>query len=335
MSKSIGNIIPARKAMNDLGADVLRLWLASTDYRNEVAVSEEILKRTGDSYRRIRNTARFMLSNLSGFDPEAHRVADEDLLPLDRWAVDCAARLQEELRQAYDSYQFHQVCQRLHHFCAVEMGGFYLDIIKDRQYTTRADSLPRRSAQTALYRIADAMARWMAPILSFTADEIWENLPGERESSVLLASWGEPLLRLSAKDALGSAFWEQVIAVRTAVNKSLEALRADGVLRGSLDATVTLYCDAALKPALEELGDELRFVLITSEARVLDLDDAPAAARETELAGLKIDAQPSAEEKCERCWHRREDVGAHADHPTLCGRCVSNVDGLGEVRHFA
>lgn len=335
MSKSIGNIIPARKAMNDLGADVLRLWLASTDYRNEVAVSEEILKRTGDSYRRIRNTARFMLSNLSGFDPEAHRVADEDLLPLDRWAVDCAARLQEELRQAYDSYQFHQVCQRLHHFCAVEMGGFYLDIIKDRQYTTRADSLPRRSAQTALYRIADAMARWMAPILSFTADEIWENLPGERESSVLLASWGEPLLRLSAKDVLGSAFWEQVIAVRTAVNKTLETLRADGVLRGSLDATVTLYCDAALKPALEELGDELRFVLITSEARVLHLDDAPAAARETELAGLKIDAQPSAAEKCERCWHRRDDVGAHADHPTLCGRCVSNVDGPGEVRHFA
>ena len=262
-------------------------------------------------------------------------VADEDMLPLDRWAVDCAARLQEELRQAYDSYQFHQVCQRLHHFCAVEMGGFYLDIIKDRQYTTRADSLPRRSAQTALYRIADAMARWMAPVLSFTADEIWENLPGEREASVLLASWGEPLLRLSPKDALGSEFWEQIIAVRTAVNKSLEALRAEGALRGSLDATVTLYAAPALRESLEKLGDELRFVLITSDAGVEALDSAPETARATELDSLRVEAQPSSAEKCERCWHRRDDVGADPTHPTLCGRCVSNVDGAGEVRHFA
>ncbi len=335
MSKSLGNIIPARKAMNDLGADVLRLWLASTDYRNEVAVSDEILKRTGDSYRRIRNTARFMLANLSGFDPSEHMVPNEELLPLDRWAVDCAARVQEGLRQAYDAYQFHQVCQRLHHFCASEMGGFYLDIIKDRQYTTQVDSLARRSAQTALYRIVDALARWMAPILSFTADEIWENLPGDREDSVFLAGWGEPLLQLGSHDALDAAFWERVIAVRGAVNRELEALRAAGSLRGSLDADVTLYCDEALLAELTRLGDELRFVLITSEARLAPLSDAPAEASTTEIDALALVATVATAEKCERCWHRRDDVGSNPDHPTLCSRCVSNVEGPGEVRHFA
>lgn len=335
MSKSLGNILPARKAMNDLGADVLRLWLASTDYRNEVAVSDEIFKRTGDSYRRIRNTARFMLSNLSGFDPAVHAVSDDDLLPLDRWAVDCAARLQDDLRRAYDEYQFHQVCHRLHNFCGGEMGGFYLDIIKDRQYTTQADSLPRRSAQTALYRIADAMARWMAPVLSFTAEEIWENLPGEREDSVLLASWGEPLMRLSQSDALDATFWDELIAVRVAVNKQLEQLRGAGDLRGSLDADVTLYCSDALLERLARLGDELRFVLITSEARLAPLSDAVDTAGETDVEGLRVSAVPATAEKCERCWHRREDVGSLEAHPTLCGRCVTNVDGAGEVRYFA
>ncbi len=335
MSKSLGNIIPAKKAMNELGADVLRLWLASTDYRNEVAVSDEILKRTGDSYRRIRNTARFMLANLSGFDPATDLLPDEDLLPLDRWAVDSAARLQETLKQAYDDYQFHQVCHRLHNYCAGEMGGFYLDIIKDRQYTTQADSLPRRSAQTALYRIVDAMARWMAPVLSFTADEIWEHLPGEREESVFLAGWGEPLLRLSSRDELGEDFWAELIRVRTAVNKQLESLRAAGELRGSLDATVTLYCDQRLGELLGLLGDELRFVLITSDAQVQALESAPDSVVETDVEGLRVVATPSMAKKCERCWHRRDDVGSFAAHPTLCGRCVKNVAGGGEVRRFA
>jgi isoleucyl-tRNA synthetase len=335
MSKSIGNIIPARKAMNELGADVLRLWLASTDYRNEVAVSDEIFKRTGDAYRRIRNTARFMLANLSGFDPAQHALADDELLPLDRWALDAAARLDEALEGAYESYQFHQVCHRLHNFCANEMGGFYLDIIKDRQYTTRPDSLPRRSAQTALYRIADAMARWMSPVLSFTADEIWENLPGEREDSVHLAHWGEALPRLAAGAALDGAFWEGVIAVRDAVNRQLEVLRGTGAMRGSLDADVTLFCDAALRDQLANLDDELRFVMITSEARLADLAAAPEDAAETALPGLRIVAVAASAEKCERCWHRREDVGTNTAHPTLCARCVSNVEGPGEERHFA
>jgi isoleucyl-tRNA synthetase len=335
MSKSLGNIIPARKAMNDLGADVLRLWLASTDYRNEVAVSEEILKRTGDAYRRIRNTARFLLANLAGFDPAQDMLPDEQLLPLDRWALDAAARLQEDLRRAYDGYQFHLVCSRLHNFCANEMGGFYLDIIKDRQYTTRADSVPRRSAQTALYRIADALARWMAPILSFTADEIWENLPGEREDSVLLAAWGPALARLPADSPLDAAFWDEIVAVRAAVNRRLEVLRGEGALRGSLDAEVTLYCDDARQARLARLGDELRFVLITSAAAVEPLAAAPETAAATEVDGLRVEARASTAAKCERCWHRRDDVGSDPRHPTLCARCVSNVEGPGEERRFA
>ena len=335
MSKSLGNIIPARKAMNDYGADVLRLWLASTDYRNEVAVSEEILRRSGDVYRRIRNTARFMLANLAGFDPAQHRLPVEELLPLDRWALDTAARLQTDLQASYHDYQFHPVCSRLHNFCAVEMGGFYLDIIKDRQYTTGADSRPRRSAQTALYLIADALARWMAPILSFTADEIWEHLPGEREDSVFLATWGEPLPTLAEDAQFGTAFWEELIGVRTALNKALEQLRADGALRGSLDADVTLYAEDALLSRLEQLGDELRFILITSEARLKPIEAAPAEALETAVSGLRFQVTVSAAPKCERCWHRRDDVGADPRHPTLCGRCVSNIEGPGEVRRFA
>ena len=335
MSKSLGNIIPARKAMNDLGADVLRLWLASTDYRNEVAVSDEILKRTGDVYRRIRNTARFMLANLSGFDPRQDALPEADMLPLDRWALDAAAQLQDALRESFNSYQFHQVCHRLHNFCAGEMGGFYLDIIKDRQYTTQRDSRARRSAQTALFHIADAMARWMAPVLSYTADEIWENLPGERQESVHLVEWADDLPRLADDSGLGADFWLEVIAVRDAVNRHLETLRASGAMRGSLDADVTLYCEDDLAQRLAKLGDELRFVLITSEARLAPLAEAPEDAAETELGGLRVYAVAAESEKCERCWHRRGDVGSDSAHPTLCARCVTNVEGPGEERRFA
>ncbi|MEE4108726.1 MAG: class I tRNA ligase family protein, partial [Halieaceae bacterium] len=212
---------------------------------------------------------------------------------------------------------------------------FYLDIIKDRQYTTQEDSLPRRSAQTALYRIVDAMARWMAPILSFTAEEIWENLPGEREESVFLAGWGAPLLQLGSRDELDAAFWEELIAVRGAVNRELESLRSAGELRGSLDATVTLYCKPELLEQLVRLGDELRFVLITSGADARPIGEAPAGASATEIDGLRIVAAAATAQKCERCWHRRDDVGSHPEHPTLCARCVVNVAGPGEERRFA
>jgi isoleucyl-tRNA synthetase len=335
MSKSLGNIISPKSVMNDLGADILRLWVAATDYRGELAVSDEIFKRTADSYRRIRNTARFLLSNLNGFEPAADSLAFDEMLSLDRWAVDRAARLQEELGEAYESYQFHQIYQKLHNFCANDLGGFYLDVIKDRQYTTREDSIARRSAQTAMHHIAEALVRWVAPILSFTAEEIWENLPGERGDSVLLEQWYQGLSTLPEGEVMGRDYWQQVMAVRSAVNREMEALRAAGELRGSLDAEVELYCEPDLLARLEALGDELRFVLITSGASLGPLATAPEESAESELEGLRVRAFPSPNDKCERCWHRRPDVGSCPDHPGLCGRCVENVDGDGEQRHFA
>ena len=335
MSKSLGNIIAPKTVMNDLGADVLRLWVAATDYRGELTVSEEIFRRTADSYRRIRNTARFLLSNLNGFDPAADSVAPEAMLSLDRWAVDRTAQLQAELVAAYEAYQFHLIYQKLHNFCAVDLGGVYLDIIKDRQYTTRADSLARRSVQTALFHIVEALVRWIAPILSFTAEEIWENLPGERGVSVFLEEWYPIQATLADDEAMGRDYWRQVLAVRAAVNREMEALRAEGGLRGSLEAEVSLYCAPSLLHLLGRLGDELRFVLITSAARLAPLTEAPAEAAATEVEGLALRVVESASEKCERCWHRLPDVGQSAEHPSLCGRCVENLDGAGEVRRFA
>ena len=335
MSKSLGNIIPADKAMKDLGADVLRLYVSAADYRNEISASDEIFKRTADAYRRIRNTARFLLANLAGFDPKTDALPIEQLLPLDRWILGQAHALQSDLRTAYDEYQFHHVYHRLHNFCSGELGGFYLDIIKDRQYTTASDSLARRSAQTSLFHLAEALCRWIAPILSFTAEELWENIPGDRVDSVFLTEWYDALPVPETEGPLNADFWSEMMSVRQQVNKALELAREQGNLRGSLDAAVTLYADAPLSERLRSLGEELRFVLITSEATVAEMSSAPADAVEAEGMALRVQVEAAASEKCERCWHRRPDVGQHSDHPTLCGRCVTNIDGPGEVREFA
>ncbi len=334
MSKSVGNVVAPQQVMSKYGADVLRLWVASTDFSGEMAVSDEILNRTSDAYRRIRNTSRFLLSNLSGFDPAEHLVAADEMLALDRWVVDRAAQLQTEIISAYNSYQFHAVYQKVHHFCALDLGGFYLDIIKDRQYTTQPDSLARRSCQTALYHVAEALARWIAPITSFTADEIWQSLPGERGDSIHLETWYQGLFELAEDDAFGRAFWQQVVDVKTAVNKELENQRKQGGVKSGLATDVTLFCDADLKTLLERLGDELRFVLITSGAQ-LDLLAHAGDAVATELATLKLRVRVSEHGKCTRCWHLREDVGTHVEHPELCGRCVDNVAGVGERRAYA
>ena len=335
MSKSLGNIIPADKAMKDLGADVLRLYVSAADYRNEISASDEIFKRTADAYRRIRNTARFLLANLAGFDPKTDALPIEQLLPLDRWILGQAHALQSDLRTAYDEYQFHHVYHRLHNFCSGELGGFYLDIIKDRQYTTASDSLARRSAQTSLFHLAEALCRWIAPILSFTAEELWENIPGDRVDSVFLTEWYDALPVPETEGPLNADFWSEMMSVRQQVNKALELAREQGNLRGSLDAAVTLYAEAPLSERLRSLGEELRFVLITSEATVAEMSSAPADAVEAEGMALRIQVEAAASEKCERCWHRRPDVGQHSAHPTLCGRCVTNIDGPGEVREFA
>jgi isoleucyl-tRNA synthetase len=335
MSKSRGNVVAPQQVVGSLGADILRLWVAATDYRAEMSVSDEILKRIADSYRRMRNTARYLLANLDGFNPAVHGVPAERMLALDRWAMDRAFLLQEEILKAYEDYNFHLIYQRVHNFCAVDMGAIYLDIIKDRQYTAETESRARRSAQTAMYHIAEALVRWLAPVLSFTADEIWHYLPGERSESVFLANWYEGLTPLAEGAPLGRAFWDTVLAAREAIIKELERVRVEGRIGSSLDAEVDLYAEEALYHTLRHLSDELRFVLITSYARTHPASERPSEALETEMPGLWAVVTPSSYPKCVRCWHHREDVGAHLDHPELCGRCVENVDGAGEQRNFA
>lgn len=331
MSKSLGNVMSPQQVVNDLGADVLRLWVAATDFSAEMSVSEEILKRTADSYRRIRNTARFLLSNLNGFDPARDLLPVEDMLELDRWAVGRAASAQRDILAAYDSYHFHPIYQKLHNFCVTDMGGFYLNIIKDRQYTCQENSRARRSAQSAIYHIAEALVRWVAPVLSFTADEIWRVMPGERGESVFMAEWWS--LPPAAPDAIPDSDWVLIARARNAVNKVLEGKKETGIQK-SLEAEVVLYADDALASALGKLKDELRFVLITSEARLAPLSDANGA-EPTELEGLFLRVDRTSHDKCVRCWHHRADVGAVAEHPELCGRCVENVTGAGERRLFA
>jgi len=338
MSKSLGNVIAPQKVASTLGADILRLWVASADYSGEIAASDEILKRLADAYRRIRNTARFLLANLSGFDPGRDRIPDERMLALDRWAVDQAARLQETVTEAYEAYSFHIIYQRVHNFCSVEMGSFYLDIIKDRQYTTPADSLARRSAQTAMYHVVEAMARWLAPILSFTAEEIWRHLPGERPDSVLLSQWYPELGRLAEDAPMDTDFWAHLLQLRQAVARDLERLRQEQRIGSSLDAEVDLYCEPQMLERVRRLGEELRFVLLTSDARCHSALERPETAIEVPLEQgerLWIEAHPSEHPKCPRCWHRRADVGADPRHPELCSRCADNVAGPGERRRFA
>jgi isoleucyl-tRNA synthetase len=335
MSKSLGNVIAPEKVVKTLGADILRLWVASTDYRSEMTVSDEIFKRTSDVYRRIRNTVRFLLANLAGFNPATDLVDAEKLLSLDAWAVEKAYHLQQEIRHDYDEYQFHLVTQKIHNFCSIDMGSFYLDIIKDRQYTTKNNSIARRSAQTAMYHIAQALVRWLAPILSFTAEEIWRYLPGQHSESIFFESWYEGLFIAPDSVNMGQAFWHEIICIRDAVNKQLEIARNAGKIGSGLEAEVKLYCGRGMIDLLSKLKDELRFVLITSSAELILADNAPAGAEATDVPGLWVQVTPSPNTKCARCWHRRDSVGKDAKHPELCSRCIENVDGKGEHRHFA
>ncbi|MGD9108673.1 MAG: isoleucine--tRNA ligase [Gammaproteobacteria bacterium] len=335
MSKSLGNVVDPNKVMKTAGADILRLWASSIDYAGEIPISDEIFKRTSDVYRRIRNTAKFLLSNINDFVPSKDLLPAKKMLALDRWAVDQARLVQAEIIDCYNNYQFKAIYQKIHHFCSIEMGSFYLDIIKDRQYTTKKNSIARRSAQTAMYHIIEALARWIAPILSFTADEIWQFIPGERSESVFFATWHQDLAVLSDKDKMNQAFWQQMMQVRDAVNKEIERLRADNVLGSALEAEVILYVDDELHNVLHLLEDELRFVLITSSAQLEPLKNAGDDAVETDLEGLKLKVTASEQPKCIRCWHRRKDVGSNSEHPQICARCAENVAGQGEIRKFA
>jgi len=325
----LGNVMSPQKVVNNLGADILRLWIASTDYTGEMTVSDEILNRSADSYRRIRNTMRFMLANTSGFSPLQNAIEFDNMLDLDKWIVSKTADLQVQVLKAYEQYNFHNAMQLILNFCSNDLGGFYLDVIKDRQYTTQEDSRARRSAQTALNHILEAMVRWLSPVLSFTAEEIWQNMPNEKSQSIFLSEWYEGL----------SVGYEN-IAIDTARNinpfirKQMEVMRSDKTIGSSLDAQVDLYCDEKTYQALDQLDDELRFVFITSDARIHPLIDKTDECIEA-LEGVFIKVSKSENEKCVRCWHHREDVGQHAEHIELCGRCIENVAGDGEKREYA
>ena len=319
MSKSKGNVIAPQKVMDQYGADILRLWVATTDYSGELTISDEILKRVVEGYRRIRNTLKFLLANLSDFDPQAHALPVENWLEIDRYALALTRQLQGELQAHYDAYEFHFIVQKLQAFCSEDLGGFYLDILKDRLYTSSVNSRERRAAQNALYHLTHALVRWMAPILSFTGEEVWAQLDGDE--SVFLHTWYA--LPEQANETSLLDHWTRIREVRANVQKELEISRAAGHIGSSLQAEVTLHASPETTALLAPLGDDLRFVLITSQAHVV--------ASETD----RVEVTPSAAKKCERCWHYRDDVDTHADHPGVCGRCVSNLAGNGEARTHA
>ena len=332
LSKSKGNYVALDKLIAEHGADLFRLWAASTDYRNEVSISDEIIKRTGDTYRRIRNTARFLLANLFDFDPRLHTVAPSAMVELDRFIVKRCIDVQTDIVKAYEDYNFHVVYQKIHHFCAVDLGSFYLDIIKDRQYTTAVNSDARRSCQTAMYHVLQALTRWLAPIISFTAEEIWEAIPGYKGESLFIQEWYEAFPDLEEIDL---AFWETIQLVRDEVNKTLEIGRKAGNFGSPLAADLCLYADDALYSVLNRIKGELKFIFITSSVSLYPLSERPEQAVLSESLNLAVFAHASDHTKCERCWHRVPDIGVNNQYPDLCGRCVGNVTDQPEVRHFA
>ena len=342
MSKSLGNGIEPIDVINKMGADVLRLWVSSTDYRGEIPVSDEILKRTSETYRRIRNTVRFLLANTNEFDLAKNGVSFDEMLPLDRWIVARALEIQDEIKEAYLDYSFHNVYQKLQYFCSIDLGSFYLDIIKDRQYTAAKDSLARRSAQTALYHVLEALIRWMAPILSFTAEEVWLAMRArgnERLESVFLTEFYDGLVPLEASSAFNTAYWNRLLEVRGAASKLIEVLRNEGKVGSSLQTKITVYASDELFKEISMLEDELRFVLLSSYAEVKPLVDAPSETEVFELDGEKfaVEVEVLGDEyaKCVRCWHHREEVGKNPAHEELCDRCIENLSENGEVRHYA
>ncbi len=323
MSKSVGNIIEPQKIAGTLGAEILRLWVAATDYSGELSISDEILKRVVESYRRIRNTLRFLLANVSDFDPRAHALPAGEWLDIDRYAVAMMRALQAGVTADYERYEFHTAVAKIQNFCSEDLGGFYLDILKDRLYTTRLDSKPRRAAQSALYHVTQSLLRLIAPILSFTAEEAWRVVNPD-DATIFIHTWHR-LPEIPREDAL-LATWSELRAFRSEVLKKLEEARGAGAIGSPLQAEVEIHANGSKREVLSSLGDDLRFVLITSRATV---GAAPEEGSEA------IVVTPSGHKKCERCWHYRADVGADAAHPEICGRCVANLYGAGEPRAYA
>ncbi len=342
MAKSKGNVVAPQKVNDTLGAEVLRLWVAATDYSGELSISDEILKRVVESYRRIRNTLRFLLANTSDFDIAQHAVPVAQLLEIDRYALALTAQMQREVLADYDKYEFHPAAAKLQTFCSEDLGGFYLDILKDRLYTTKVDSAPRRAAQTALWHITQALLKLMAPILSFTAEEAWSivNQAGSdaggrnnaQSGTTIFTHTYHVLPSVEGADALHTK-WAKLRAVRGEVQRTLEGMREAKTIGSSLQAEVGIAANGETLALLQSLKDDLRFVLITSQAHVSADNSAPADAGTTGTTGITATVSPH--QKCERCWHWRAEVGTHAEHPTLCGRCIANLFGAGEPRTCA
>ena len=336
MSKSLGNVTSPQDIYNTLGSDILRLWTASTDYKSEMAVSDQILKRTADTYRRLRNTARFLLSNLDGFNPATDIIEFEKLVKLDQWAIAKTKEFQDKIIEVYDKYQTHTVAQLIHHFCSIEMGSFYLDIIKDRQYTAKTDGHPRKSAQTAIYHIVHALVRWIAPILSFTADEIWEATPKTTDLPIQLCEWYTELKSFDKDAELNLEYWANIQEIRSEVNRVLEIKRNEDVVKASLEAEIIIYADKDNYKLLEKLGNELRFLLISSKANLKTIEEKTSSSIAANIPGLSIEISKIEEPKCERCWHRSSTVGDNPHYKDICSRCVENITtAAGELREFA
>jgi isoleucyl-tRNA synthetase len=323
MSKSLGNVIAPQQVSDSLGADILRLWVASTDYSGELSISQEILKRVVESYRRIRNTLRFLLANLSDFDFKNHALDVAQLIEIDRYALAMTEELQKGAAKDYELYEFHYVSQKLHSFCSEFLGSFYLDILKDRLYTCGATSPARRSAQTSLYHMTQSLLRIFAPILSFTAHEAWGYFAKDSEKSVFAQTYYDLPTVIDA-EALKER-WGRIREVRSEVQKELERLRVKGDIGSSLAAEVEVAVNGNRYAVLRSLGDDLRLVLLTSAANTVSCEGEE----------IKVDARPSSHQKCVRCWHYRADVGEDREHPEICGRCVSNLYGAGEARVYA
>lgn len=334
MSKSLGNIITPQDEINKTGADMLRLWIASSDYRYEMSAGKSAFKGAIDMYRRIRNTLRFLLANTDDFDPSADSVPMDKLISLDKFILKRASEVQNDIITAYDAMDFHQVTQQVTAFCSQDLGGFYLDILKDRQYTTQTNGNPRRSAQTAIYHIAQAMIRWIAPILTFTAQEAWEVLKGT-DGYVFTQEWyAFPEFHLNE---ISSNDWQYILRAKELVNKHIETARENKRINANLSANATLFAEGQMFDSLAKLGEELRFVLITSGATLKPMSESNLEAEKSadEDNDLIVDISAATGDKCVRCWHIREDIGTDSSHPLLCERCVTNVVGSGEERHYA
>jgi len=322
-SKSLGNVVSPQKVCNNLGADILRLWVASTDFRSEMVATDEIMKQVADQYRRIRNTFRFMMGNLNDFNDDSKNINQNDLVEIDKWIISAAIKLDEEVKNLNDSYAYHHVVQKIHNFCVHELGGIYLDIIKDRMYVTKSDSHARNSAQFALFEVADILIRLISPILVFTAEEIWQShdLFKKQSKSVFLC----PKKSLNKiESSISDDDWKVIFAVKDSVNQNIEKARADSVIKGSLDAKIRISCSSEIYGALKKIDNELKFVFIASEVELIEDSNTK----------LSIDIANYDQKKCIRCWNKCESVGSHKNDPEICSRCHTNVYGDGEVRKF-